>query len=251
MSHFGGNRRQWLRPRPVPSRTSQSVASVRAQLDRPHTASGDPNAQMKMCRWMLPIRSMPMRAHIAARTQFFDGQVMAAIDRDVSQIVILGAGYDDRPLRFSSSGVHFFELDHPDTQADKRRRLANIKANTRGLTLTPIDFRRGAVSEVLAMHGHDADRASLFICEGLLVYLDQTTIIELLGGLHGRADPRQQVGRQLGSACRGVGIRHGAKARECEPPVRRFRALEDDPDAVRAHETLSRRQLDCRSLRRR
>jgi len=34
--------------------------------------------------------------------------------------VILGAGYDDRALRFRSPGVRFFELDHPDTQADKR-----------------------------------------------------------------------------------------------------------------------------------
>jgi O-methyltransferase involved in polyketide biosynthesis len=49
-----------------------------------------------------------LRPNIAARTVFVDEQVMAAIAAGLRQIVICGAGYDDRALRFRTSGVRFF-----------------------------------------------------------------------------------------------------------------------------------------------
>ena len=63
---------------------------------------------------------------IRARTVFFDDAVLDAIDRGVKQVVILGAGYDGRALRFRTPGVQFFEVDHPATQVDKLRRLAYL-----------------------------------------------------------------------------------------------------------------------------
>jgi methyltransferase (TIGR00027 family) len=101
--------------------------------------------------------------------------------------VILGAGYDDRALRFRAPGVRFFELDHPATQADKARRLRAMKAEAGGPTLVPADFRDDDLGAVLAACGHQADEASLFVCEGLLVYLDQPTCLRLLAALRDRA----------------------------------------------------------------
>jgi hypothetical protein len=60
---------------------------------------------------------------IAARTRFVDAEVTGAIEAGLRQVVTCGAGYDDRALRFRTSGVRFFELDHPATQADKARLL--------------------------------------------------------------------------------------------------------------------------------
>jgi methyltransferase (TIGR00027 family) len=128
-----------------------------------------------------------MRPSLVARTGFFDGRVQAAISAGVRQIVILGAGYDDRALRFRSPGVRFFELDHPATQADKARRLRAMKADTAAVTLAPVDFRLGDVAAVLGAGAHDPGLPSLFICEGLLVYLDQDTVVRLLAGLRGAA----------------------------------------------------------------
>jgi methyltransferase (TIGR00027 family) len=128
-----------------------------------------------------------MRARLEARTRFFDEQVLAAVRRGITQVVIAGAGYDDRALRFRSPGVRYFELDHPATQADKRRRLRRMKADDTGLTLVAADFRDGDVAGVLARSGHHPSRPTLFLCEGLLVYLDQQTTIELLAGLRSRA----------------------------------------------------------------
>jgi hypothetical protein len=77
---------------------------------------------------MPPASAGRLGPSIIARTRFFDGRVLAAISAGTGQVVILGAGYDDRALRFRSPGVRFFELDHPATQADKARRLRALRA---------------------------------------------------------------------------------------------------------------------------
>lgn len=168
------------------SRTSQAVAITRAGMCRPHSPEGDPNAQRRLCRGVRARAADSMTASLTARTRFFDDGVMSATAAGVGQVVILGAGYDDRALRFRAAGVRFFEVDHPATQADKRRRLEEITGDV-GPTLATADFRRDGVGAVLARCGHDADRPSLFLCEGLLVYLDRRTIVRLLADLRSRA----------------------------------------------------------------
>jgi methyltransferase (TIGR00027 family) len=172
---------------PPPSRTSQVVALTRAQFVRPSSPDGDLDAQARWCEGMQPLRSSPLRAHLEARTAFMDRQVIDAIGRGITQVVVVGAGYDDRALRFRTPGVRFFELDHPDTQADKGLRLADTDGDASAVTLAPIDFRLGDAADVLAGCGHRLDLPTLFICEGLLVYLGQDTIVSLLSGLRARA----------------------------------------------------------------
>jgi methyltransferase (TIGR00027 family) len=170
-----------------PSRTSQAVALLRAELPRLRTPGGDPDAQRRLCAGMRAAPAADQGPSIAARTRFFDGQVLAAICAGVRQIVILGSGYDDRALRFRSPGVRFIEIDHPATQADKASRLQAMNADTAELILAPADFRHDALGAVLAGCGHEADEPTLLACEGLLVYLDQQAIARLLGGLRTRA----------------------------------------------------------------
>jgi methyltransferase (TIGR00027 family) len=134
-----------------------------------------------------------MQASLAARTAFFDGQVTSAIKAGVEQVVILGAGYDDRALRFRTAGVRFFEVDHPDTQADKRARLDSILAehDPAGVAGRPVfvaaDFGSDDVAALLNAGGHDRGRSSLFLGEGLLVYLDQPTTVRFLSGVRAAA----------------------------------------------------------------
>src|SRR5213079_2400204 len=87
------------------SRTGQAVAMTRVGFARPHSADGDPLAQQRLCAGMSTVVLTAMQASLAARTMFFDGQVTSALAGDppgpaLDQIVILGAGYDDRALRF-------------------------------------------------------------------------------------------------------------------------------------------------------
>jgi len=146
---------------------------------------------------MPPLPAGWQRPDLEARTRFFDDQVLAAISAGTSQIVILGAGYDDRALRFASPGVRYFELDHPTTQGDKAKRLGSIQRDRERLALLPADFRLDDAGAALATAGHDGDASSLFICEGLLVYLDPRTIARLLGALRSRAAPRSTLAASL------------------------------------------------------
>jgi O-methyltransferase involved in polyketide biosynthesis len=191
------------------SRTSQAVALTRAAMTRPRTEQGDPDAQRRLCEGMTPIRRP--RPGIWARTRFFDDQVMAAVGAGIPQVVICGAGYDDRALRFRSPGVRFIELDHPATQADKSRRLSALGSLSApgapgalgapgapgadgalgigppSVVLAPADFRHDDPAAVLAAGGHDTARPTLFLCEGLLIYLDESVVQRLLAALRSRA----------------------------------------------------------------
>src|SRR5262245_39655472 len=63
----------------------------------------------------------PMGLWLALRVAYLDRVVQRAIDDlSIRQVVILGAGYDTRAARMPRSGVRFFEVDHPATQAAKR-----------------------------------------------------------------------------------------------------------------------------------
>ena len=53
--------------------------------------------------------------------------------------------------------------------------------------MVPTDFRLDDVAAKLALAGQNADEATLFICEGLLVYLSQQVGCRLLAGLRSRA----------------------------------------------------------------
>jgi methyltransferase (TIGR00027 family) len=124
-----------------------------------------------------------LRADIIARTRFFDEQVMEAVSKGVHQIVICGAGYDDRALRFRTKNVRFFELDHPATQLDKARRLHDMNVDMQELVLVPVDFRHDDFIGLLRGAGQITSQPTLFIVEGLLVYLDRQTGLRLLAGL--------------------------------------------------------------------
>ncbi len=196
-----------FRSGPGPSRTSQAVALFRAGLARPHTPGGDPDAQRRLCRGMPPADVGRRGPSLIARTRFFDERVLAAISAGVRQVVIVGAGYDDRALRFRSPGVRFFELDHPATQADKARRVRALRAakpGSGGPTLAPADFRDDDVAGVLEASGQDAGQPTLFICEGLLVYLDQPTCVRLLGALRARAATGSELAVSLATHREGL-----------------------------------------------
>jgi methyltransferase (TIGR00027 family) len=172
-----------------PSVTSQAVALTRARLDRPHSREGDPGAQDALCAGMLLSSPEWLRPGIAARTKFVDTHVERAISAGLRQVVICGAGYDDRALRFRTAGVRFIELDHPATQADKARLLRDLGAGEPGVTLASVDFRTDDVGTVLEGAGHHAGEPSLFVVEGLLVYLDWPTCERLLAALAECAAP--------------------------------------------------------------
>src|SRR5262245_57575358 len=86
-----------------------------------------------------------MRIFMAARSRFAEDSLGAAVSRGVRQAVVLGAGFDTFALRnpYSDLGLQVFEVDHPATQAWKRKRLAEVGlAIPPSLTFAAINFER-------------------------------------------------------------------------------------------------------------
>ena len=89
------------------------------------------------------------------------------------QVVVVGAGYDGRSLRYSNPGVRWFELDHPATLADKSARVDRLGLVADEVAAVGVDFSVDDVDQALADAGHDAERMSLLICEGVTPYLER------------------------------------------------------------------------------
>jgi methyltransferase (TIGR00027 family) len=97
------------------------------------------------------------------------------------QILIFGAGFDTRALRFQAESMdtRIFELDAVITQQAKigqyAKRGLNIPAN---VVFISIDFDKESLSEKLKGAGFSRGERSLFLLEGVLMYLQPESVDE-------------------------------------------------------------------------
>lgn len=112
--------------------------------------------------------------YVLVRTKRIDEVFCKALGENFTQVVLLGAGFDTRPMRFSkkNGGTKIYELDAPTTQQAK---IALLKK--KGITLpeelvfVPIDFNKEKISEVLSKAGFEEKGKALFVWEGVTMYL--------------------------------------------------------------------------------
>jgi methyltransferase (TIGR00027 family) len=184
-----------------PSVTAQKVALLRLSFARVAVEYGDPEADDALARDVAsnaPVDSETvLSAYLAARTTFFDRVIVGAIDRGMTQAVIVGAGYDGRGFRYAKPGVRWFEVDHPATQGDKRARLDRLRLDTSAITYVAADFSTDDVAEALGRAGFDAQLAAVFICEGVAVYLERSVLVSLLRALRAVATPTSRLAISL------------------------------------------------------
>lgn len=175
-----------------PSFTARWVAARRAQLasSRSSTPTGDVDGERALYEDVSNpvLLALARPAGFAQRTAFIDGEIAAALGRGVEQVVILGAGYDGRAMRFGGGTARWFEVDFPSTQADKRRRLDTLGLKPEHVTYIPFDLmdRSSDLDSALHAAGHDATAPSLFIGEGLLPYLTLEASAVMLQTLRAR-----------------------------------------------------------------
>ncbi|HSZ36212.1 MAG TPA: SAM-dependent methyltransferase [Acidimicrobiales bacterium] len=176
-----------------PSLTARWVAARRAALapTRSSTPTGDLEGEQTLYRDVggNVTFNFARPSGVNHRTQFIDAEVANAIGRGVEQIVILGAGYDGRALRFGGAPTRWFEVDFPSTQEDKRRRLAALGVSPEGVIYVPIDLLREDLDATLEGAGHDADTPTLFLAEGLVPYLTLEATANMFAAVRARAGP--------------------------------------------------------------
>lgn len=165
------------------SHTARSVAAHRLEYARVVADYGDPAADESLTADVAdgqPAALGRMHEYLRGRTDFFDRAVTDSIGAGVRQVVIGGAGYDGRALRYARPGVRWFEVDHPATQADKRERLARLAIDTAHIRFIPADFTTDPIAEPLTAAGLDPGRPALFLFEGVAVYLDPDVVARVL-----------------------------------------------------------------------
>jgi methyltransferase (TIGR00027 family) len=119
------------------------------------------------------------------RTQAIDAHLASALRSGIEQLVILGAGLDARAWRLSElESATVFEVDHPATQAYKRRRVAN-RVPRADLRYVAVDFETDRFSPLLERAGFRSDEPSVWIWEGVTMYLPLGAIRRTLEQLTG------------------------------------------------------------------
>ncbi|MBN2391384.1 MAG: SAM-dependent methyltransferase [Anaerolineae bacterium] len=117
--------------------------------------------------------------YVTARTRVFDQAFVDALERGFSQIVLLGAGMDTRAFRFQEKnrGTTVFDLDIHATQRYKREVLERKKiAPPAELVFAPIDFNKQRLAAVLAQAGYRDGQPTLFLWEGVTMYLEPDAV---------------------------------------------------------------------------
>jgi len=151
-----------------------------------------------------PLRKLLMRQmfppgiyeYVLARTKVMDAVFEEALKAHLAQIVLLGAGFDTRALRFAGQnrGTRVFELDVVTTQQAKIEVLRKKKIPLpEELIFVPIDFDHQALFEVLSKAGFRDGQKNLFLWEGVTMYLSAQAVDGTLDFIQQRSAPGSRL----------------------------------------------------------
>lgn len=131
-------------------------------------------------------RGRRMRLFVTARARFAEDWLAAAVRRGTRQLVVLGAGLDTFSLRNPYPDLSVFEVDHPATQAWKRKCLADSGlAEPHATRFVPVDFERQSLSAELTAAGLHPTEPAFFIWLGVVPYLTKEAIFNTLSWIAG------------------------------------------------------------------
>ena len=151
-----------------------------------------------------PLRKFLMRQmfppgiyeYVLARTKVMDSAFIEALEARFVQIVLLGAGFDTRALRFAgrNRGTKVFELDVATTQQPKVGILRRKKVRLpQELVFAPIDFDKQDIFEVLSKAGYQLGQTTLFLWEGVTMYLSAQVVDGTLNFIRRHVAPGSRV----------------------------------------------------------
>ena len=128
---------------------------------------------------------------IMLRVAYIDALIA---ERIAPQVVILGAGLDTRAWRLSAlRGARVFEVDHPATQSYKRMHAGALGVPISELTYVPVDFARDSLAHALAAAGHQAHVPSVWVWEGVIMYLQDPALRATLEHVQRASAPQSSL----------------------------------------------------------
>ncbi len=128
--------------------------------------------------------------HIHLRTAALDQAVTEAVAAGCRQVMVLGAGYDRRAWRLAAlQPCSVWEVDHPATQAEKRRQLGDRPPVAAQLVWAAVDFAVDDLGAQLQACGHDPTQPTLWLWEGVTMYLPESAQRATLAVVQARSAP--------------------------------------------------------------
>ena len=120
---------------------------------------------------------------MVSRTLYFDSVIERVID-DVEQFVFMGAGYDTRAYGdLLTKGVTIFEMDQVAVQNHKLQGLAAAGIHCDHVHFVPVDFSKDDAFAKLAHAGFDRTKKTLFLWEGVTLYLSEADVRKTIQGV--------------------------------------------------------------------
>lgn len=129
---------------------------------------------------------------IAVRTAYMDEKVLSAFEAGAQQVVMLAAGMDTRAYRLDfPQGVHLFEIDQTNVLEYKKKVLKNQKPRCNRVEV-PADLRFDWVKQ-LQEAGFEKSKKTLWMVEGLLMYLSANQVQDLFHKINSLARPGDRM----------------------------------------------------------
>lgn len=113
-----------------------------------------------------------------ARTKYIDDVLQKSISTGVTQLIILGAGFDTRALRLDFlKSIPVIEIDHPNTSNFKiqtfKKRIGELSKN---ISYCQINFNEQSLNQLAEQHNFDFTKPTTIIWEGVTNYLTADAI---------------------------------------------------------------------------
>ena len=123
------------------------------------------------------------------RTIYFD-EIINKLKGEAEQFVVMGAGFDTRCYGLlKGSDLALFELDQPRTQQLKRKCLAKADIDASHVHFAEVDFATENWYEALEVVGYDPTKKSIFLWEGVTLYLAEEDVRKTIQEIKAHTGP--------------------------------------------------------------
>jgi len=142
------------------------------------------------------LRAHPTYGGVVVRSRYAEDELEQAVVRGAHQYVLIGAGFDSFIVRQPAfaRGIAVFEIDHPATQAMKRRRLDECGVDVPpNVHFVAADLSRESLASVLGRSTFSRADPAFFSWLGVTIYLSREANLATLRGIATSAAPGSQV----------------------------------------------------------
>lgn len=100
---------------------------------------------------------------------------------NVTQVVLLGSGFDARSARLKFPNVKYYEVDHPATLDAKLEAIASIDVEYTKAVYVKYNFMKDTgLANKLVESGFDVTKPALYVWEGVTMYLTEDAVRKTL-----------------------------------------------------------------------